>query len=205
MYHFVKIDNIWYLKPETKQDIIDHFNTIVKKCFEEGLKDRVSSTYLCKNYFGQGKDYIYIEHPTTDWAKAVEQYMHIWGLTWVETAHKLETVTYNDRLNTFDKLSAQGKTFYLRNGLGIFCCPNATYDDEVWSDKMEYPIKDVYTIDDVRYIQWKDGSHWYAKVGNIDIVDPDGRQKWDTKEEAMKWAQIWINLETMKFKDKSEI
>lgn len=59
MYHFVKIDNIWYLKPETKQDIIDHFNTIVKRCFEEGLKDRISSTHLWKNHYGPGEDYIY--------------------------------------------------------------------------------------------------------------------------------------------------
>lgn len=197
MYHFVKIDNIWYLKPETKQDIIDHFNIIIKKHFEEGIKDRMSSTHIWKNHLGPGKDYIYVEHPTTEWAKAVEQCMYIWGLSWVDTANKLEKITYNNRLNTFDKLSAQNKTFYLCNGLSIFYCSDVKYDDEVWSDKMEYPIKDVYTIDDVRYIQWKGGSHWYAKVGNIDIVDQDDRQKWDTKEEAIKAAQNWINIKNI--------
>ena len=26
MYHFVKFNKTWYLKPESVQDIIDHFN-----------------------------------------------------------------------------------------------------------------------------------------------------------------------------------
>lgn len=59
-YHFVKIANIWYLKPETKQDIVDHYNIILKREYEEGFKDRKSSTHLYKNYFGPGEDYIYI-------------------------------------------------------------------------------------------------------------------------------------------------
>ena len=59
MYHFVKYNNICYLKPESKKDIIDHYNIILRCAYEEGLKDRTSSTHLCKN------GYVYIEHPTT--------------------------------------------------------------------------------------------------------------------------------------------
>ena len=89
MYHFVKYNNIWYLKPETKQDIMDHYNIILKREFEEGFKDRKASSHIWKDYDGPGKDYIYVEHPTTAWAKAVEQYMSAWNLSWVMAAHKL--------------------------------------------------------------------------------------------------------------------
>jgi len=34
-----------------------------------------------------------------------------------------------------------------------------------------------------RYTQWTNGSHWYAKIGNIDVVI-NGNQKWGTKWEA---------------------
>ena len=103
MYHFVKIANIWYLKVESKQDIMDHYNIILKREYEEGLKDRISSTHLCEN----GK--LYIEHPTTPWAKAIETFMHVWNMSWVMTANKLETVMINDRLNMFDN----GRPLYL--------------------------------------------------------------------------------------------
>jgi len=36
-----------------------------------------------------------------------------------------------------------------------------------------------------RYMQWVDGRHWYAKMGNVD-VKVDGCMKWDTKGEAVK-------------------
>jgi len=36
MYHFVKINKIWYLKIEKEQDIIDHLHTIMKREFELG-------------------------------------------------------------------------------------------------------------------------------------------------------------------------
>lgn len=189
MYHFVKYNNIWYLKPETKQDIMDHFNIILKREYEEGFKDRKSSTHLCKNYFGPGEDYIYIEHPTTPWAKAVEMYMPVWNMSWVMTANKLETVMMNARLNMFDN----GRPLYLSNGLTLFE-PNDTikYQDECWKDTLEYPEPEFYTEKDIRYIQWKDGSHWYAKIGKYDVVDENGNQKWNTRNEAINAAYSFL-------------
>jgi hypothetical protein len=43
----------------------------------------------------------------------------------------------------------------------------------------------------VRFLQWVPDGHWYAKVGNQDVV-LYGEQKWDTKEEAMKAAKKWL-------------
>lgn len=39
MYHFVKFNKTWYLKPETLQDVIDHFNKICGREFKEGFED----------------------------------------------------------------------------------------------------------------------------------------------------------------------
>jgi hypothetical protein len=35
----------------------------------------------------------------------------------------------------------------------------------------------------LRILQWPDGTHFYAKIGNTDVI-VDGVQKWDTKKEA---------------------
>ena len=43
----------------------------------------------------------------------------------------------------------------------------------------------------VRLLQWQDGGHYYAKVGNEDVV-LYGKQKWDTKEEAQDAAKKWL-------------
>lgn len=193
MYHFVKYNNIWYLKPETRQDIIDHYNIILKQEFEEGFKDRKSSTHLCKN--GD----VYVEHPTTPWAKAVEIYMKVWNMSWVMTANKLETELINTRLNMFDN----ERPLYLSNGLTSFVHNefiNGTikYQDECWKDTLEYPEPEHYTYKDIRYIQWKDGSHWYAKIGKYDVVDENGNQKWNTRNEAINAAYSF--LKTLNYK-----
>ena len=183
MYHFVKYNNIWYLKVETKQDIMDHYNIILKREYEAGLKDRTSSTHLCKN------GYVYIEHPTTPCAKAIEQYMAVWNLPWVMAAHKLETEMINGRIQLFDRGCVQ----YLSDGLTSFSTKdNIEYDDECWKDTLEYPEPEYYTDKDIRYIQWKDGSHWYAKIGKYDVVDENGNQKWDKYNDAIKAAHAFL-------------
>jgi hypothetical protein len=49
------------------------------------------------------------------------------------------------------------------------------YDEEVWKEELEFPYE--YNFEDVRFIQWPGGRHWYAKLGNIDIVDKYEYQK----------------------------
>ena len=38
MYHFVKFNKTWYLKPESEQDIIDHFKKYVDENLKKDLK-----------------------------------------------------------------------------------------------------------------------------------------------------------------------
>ena len=46
-------------------------------------------------------------------------------------------------------------------------------------------------IEETRFLQWPKGTHWYAKIGVIDVVDKEGNMKWDTKEEAER-ASKWF-------------
>ena len=63
MYHFVKIrfclENkaYWYLKPECKQDIIDHFNKICGREFQEGFEDYINNVVVKKDH--NGEPYLY--------------------------------------------------------------------------------------------------------------------------------------------------
>ena len=61
-----------------------------------------------------------------------------------------------------------------------------------YNDKLEYPDFKKPTLDDVRFIQWNGGKHWYAKVNKEDVTDEFGRQKWNTKDEAEKAAKWYI-------------
>lgn len=110
------------------------------------------------------------------------------GQTWLKGATSLEDRTFKDRIEMFNK----GKAIYLRDGLPYYCCNvHPTYDEEVWKETLEYPYE--YQYDDCRFIQWPEGRHWYAKCGNIDIVDKYGRQKWPDKSYAQKVAKAWCH------------
>jgi hypothetical protein len=187
LYHFVKIDGVWYLKAENKHDIIDHFNIIMKREFKEGFYDRMDNITICKGVDG---DKMFVGHPTAPWSKAIECYMQIWQCSWIEAAAKLEEETLQNRLKMFEN----GKLIYLSDGLTYTTFYNTVpeIEDECYKVEMEFPKKDIYTIDDVRYIQWNHNGHWYAKIDKIDVVWA-GKQKWDTKEEAIEASKKYIN------------
>ena len=183
MYHFVKIKNIWYLKVEKEQDIIDHLHIIMKREFELGWEDWKNGTYSGSSL---SNTKAYHAHPTTPWGNAVRMYLDLFGGTWYEAADKLEKKTINDRIVFFRK----GNSLYLQNSLTYMSFKDEQeISDEKFSEKLVYPIEAQYHFDEVRYIKWQDGTHWYAKIGNIDICDKEGNYKWNTKEEAIEAAK----------------
>lgn len=186
MYHFVKFNKTWYLKPESVQDIIDHFNKICGREFKEGFEDYINNVVVKKDH--NGEPYLYSRnHSSSVWRNTVELCeMKLKGLNWLDGATSLEKKTFEDRIKMFNK----GKAIYFRDGLPYYCANvHPTYEDEVWKKTLEYPYE--YQYDDCRFIQWPDGRHWYAKCGNIDIVDRYGRQKWSDKSYAQKIAKAW--------------
>ena len=186
MYHFVKFNNTWYLKPEKVQDIIDHFEKICGREFKEGFEDFRDNVVVKKD--NNGEPYLYsINHSSSVWRNAVELCeMKLKGLNWLDGATSLEKRTFEDRINMFDK----GKAIYFMDSLPYYCANvQPTYEDEVWKKTLEYPYE--YQYDDCRFIQWPNGRHWYAKCGDIDIVDKYGNQKWSDKSYAQQIAKEW--------------
>ena len=195
MYHFVKFNNNWYLKPEILQDVIDHFKKICGREFKEGFEDYKDNVVVRTDY--NGEKYLYsMNHSSSHWRNAVELTMSIKDQSWLEAACSLEDKTYQDRIKRF----LSGKLIYLSDGLAYYPpIEEPTYDDEIWEETLEYPYE--YQYDDVRFIKWPDGRHWYVKIGNIDICDKWGNYKFSDKsyaqEVAKKWCECggdWNNL-----------
>ena len=90
MYHFVKFNKTWQLKPETLQDVIDHFNKICGREFKEGFEDfrdnvRVETSSV------DGLKYLYSRnHSSSHWRNEVELEIQIKDQTWLESACSLE-------------------------------------------------------------------------------------------------------------------
>lgn len=186
MYHFVKFNNTWYLKPESIQDVVDHFNKICGREFREGFEDFRDNVKIRKD--SKGEPYLYsINHSSSAWRNAVELCeMKIKGLSWIEGASSLEKRTFEDRIKMYNK----GYAIYFLDGMPYYCPKeHPIYEEEKWSETLQYPYE--YNYDEVRFIQWNGGRHWYAKIGSIDIVDRHGNQKWLDKSYAQKIAKEW--------------
>lgn len=185
MYHFVKFNNTWYLKPETLEDVIEHFKKFCGCEFEQGFNDFKDNVSIKKDY--NGKKYLYSKnHSSSVWRNVVELTMQFTGDSWLKTACSLEERTYKDRIKKF----IEGKPIFFTDGLPYAPLKDwPEYDEEMWKEELEFPYE--YNFEDVRFIQWPGGTHWYAKLGNIDIVSKYGEQKWNDKYYAMEVAKKW--------------
>jgi len=56
------------------------------------------------------------------------------------------------------------------------------------SPEYEWLSEYKFTSDDIIVSKWPGGAHFYAKVGNIDVVDTEGNVKWNARWEARKAA-----------------
>ena len=188
MYHFVKINKTWYLKPETLQDVIDHFNKICGREFKEGFEDFRNNVRVLKD--SNGNPYKKKKnHSSSVWRHAVELCeMQLKGLSWLNGASNLEKRTYEDRANRF----LDGKPVFFTDGLPYYPPKEwPEYEEEVWKEELEYPYE--YQYEDCRFLQWPGGRHWYVKIGNIDIGDKWGNYKFYDKSYAQKVAKEWCH------------
>ena len=185
MYHFVKFNNIWYLKPEKLEDVIEHFKKFCGREFEEGFNDFKNNVKVRTCYDGE-KHLVSMNHSSSHWRNVVELTMKIKDQSWVEAACSLEDQTYKDRINRFNS----GKPIFFTDGLAyapLIEWPE--YDEEVWKEELEFPYE--YQYENCRFIQWPGGRHWYVKIGNIDIGDSYGNYKFSDKSYAQEVAKKW--------------
>lgn len=82
----------------------------------------------------------------------------------------------------------EGKVLYIKGsgGYSYDTVPGTFYDvlGEQGSEELHFPNLEV------RYLQWPNGTHWYAKIGDVDI-EWKGKQKWDTKADAEYAVRQW--------------
>lgn len=190
MYHFVLLDNhTWYLKPETEQDVLDHFNKVMGREFRLGFEDRKEGTHIIKGINDPSKPEIMLNHPSSPWRIAVEMEERMKNQSWLGAADSLERRTLQDRL----KLQREGRTLYLSNNLTYFV-PNDKNPmqviDEVWKEELVYPSK--YDFDSARCVLNPDG-RWEVYIGDTQVRDEYGRTSWSIKAYAMEMARKFCN------------
>ena len=200
-YEFVRFKDLatgeeshkWWFAAKTASQVMEHAEKFFKPTMQEGFNSAAHDAIEAIKHGGA-----FMKHPIDVAASAIESITEIKGyersspLALFDTANELLLTTIKGRLKTIGK----GEVVYLEDGVRQFgyTSKNPYFEiiERYYSDKLEYPDFKKPTLDDVRFIQWDGGEHWYAKINKEDIVDEFGRQKWNTKGEAEKAAKYYI-------------
>lgn len=198
-YKFVRFKSLidgeeskkWWFVAKSGGDVIEHAEKFLVPTMQEGFnsasKDAIDAIFK----FG---DVSLMTHPTNEIASAIERISAIKykpsPMAFFNTGNEMLQTAINQRLKEVEK----GKTIYLENGVREFGFSPMHYEiiEEHYSDELVYPDFLIPTLDDVKYVQWTGGYHWYAKVNREDVVDELGNQKWNTKKEAEEAAKWYI-------------
>lgn len=201
-YEFVRFRTIatgeeshkWWFAAKTASQVIEHTEKFFKPTMQEGFNESAHNAIEAIFKYGTA----FMKHPIHEASSAIESITEIKGyersspLALFDTANELLLTAIKGRLKTIDK----GEAVYLEDGVRQFGYtsknPHFEIVETYYSDKLEYPDFKKPSLDDVRFIQWDGGKHWYAKVNKEDITDEFGRQKWDTKSEAENAAKWYI-------------
>ena len=200
-YEFVRFKNLatdeeshkWWFAAKTARQVIEHAKKFFKPTMQEGYNSAAHDAVEAIFKYGG-----IMKHATNDLASSIETITEIKGfkrsspLALFDTANELLLTAIKGRLKDIDK----GEAVYLEDGVRQFgyTSKNPYFEivETYYSDKLEYPDFKKPTLDDVRFIQWNGGKHWYAKVNKEDVTDEFGGQKWNTKDEAEKAAKWYI-------------
>ena len=200
-YEFVRFKNLatgeeshkWWFAAKTARQVMEHAEKFFKPTMQEGYNSAAHDAVEAIFKYGG-----IMNHATNEVASSIETITEIKGfkrsspLALFDTANELLLTAIKGRLKDIDK----GEAVYLEDGVRQFgyTSKNPYFEivETYYSDKLEYPDFKNPTLDDVRFIQWNGGEHWYAKVNKEDITDEIGRQKWNTKGEAEKAAKWYI-------------
>ena len=200
-YEFVRFKNLatdeeshkWWFAAKTARQVIEHAEKYFKPTMQEGYNSAAHDAVEAIFKYGG-----IMKHATNEVVSSIETITEIKGfkrsspLALFDTANELLLTAIKGRLKDIDK----GEAVYLEDGVRQFgyTSKNPYFEivETYYSDKLEYPDFKKPTLDDVRFIQWNGGKHWYAKVNKEDVTDEFGRQKWNTKDEAEKAAKWYI-------------
>lgn len=184
-YKFVKVRNkktgtyIWLFEPNGALQVIEHWQKYPMSVIREGFQFLARKIILGK-----------MGNCSNDFERAVEAYANGMNTNIAYAIEKVKDDALFARLQSIEK-----RTIYLNSGIQVIIIDDRFCEIEqiIEKDALTFPDEEKPKIEDVRFIVWDGGTHYYAKIGKIDVVDSVGRQKWNTKAEAMKAAEWYIN------------
>lgn len=186
-YKFVKIKNIltdtvyddWYLLCDNIAQIEEHFNLYIRGLISDAFKE-----FSEKLYEGNLADL----KLKSEWGVLCRKISDLNNVPFQIASLQCENDLLNTRLNLFHKRGS----ILLSNKIKHLDPNTFKVVDELNKNNITWP---TYSINDIKIVQWPNGEHYYAKIGNMDIVDDKGNQKWDTYNEAFLNAKKFLENE----------
>lgn len=185
-YKFVKLhdtrtglDYPWILECKNMATLMEHTEKCMGHTIREGVQDWFDKQ---KQSIKLKEDYTYVPHYTTRWAGVAQSFAEMKGTNFIKESTLLENEVHKGK--SFAVI--EGKTLYLREmGSYMVHTDSIEVTDIFESDTLVYP---EYAESDIKITKWPSGSHFYAKIGNMDVIDKDGNQKWNTHKRAYEVA-----------------
>lgn len=180
-FRFVKVSNdsalkgCWHLRVDSIEELTEYAK--VQKHMQDAIKDTMR--------VAAGEQV----HFTNRLAEAFNFHM---------SAHDqgdYDIFQMNEKLVKFfldDQLKAlqSGTPIYINKAGGWF--PGNSIDtlDEIrYSEKLIWP----YALpSDAKISKWEGGTHYYARIGIIDVVDEHGNMKWNTPKQAERAVEEFM-------------
>ena len=172
----------WYFIPQNVEQVLEHWQKFCHTEISEGMDE------VTQNLLRRAKGELE-QHYTTSYGSIICLVSEARGEHPCVTAYRLENEIFERRLKDIEN-----EEIYLSDGLTRFAFVDAIHElmEEVEMDKLEFPKDKPTSIDDFRFIKWSGGDHWYVKLGNMDIVDEFGNQKWNSRSEAEEIARKYM-------------
>lgn len=168
-------DPYWYVICRTVEQVEEWFDK--QTVHAEGVRD-----FACR--VAQGK------HASTHFSRILEVFKGWDDNGFHVPAEAFEKVLSFGMGARLDAVAAGNVA--LMNDVGGWRTLSA--DDEIL---IEQTIDDFHQWPDAepKFIRWPKGTHWYAKFGPVDVV-VDGKQKWDSRQEAETAVAHWMKTKT---------
>ena len=192
-----KIYPTWWFVAKTADDVREHYEKVFLPVMQRGwdsfCEKQIECIHAGRRVCDHANNEAEIAIQSIAMAKGIgDDEFDMPILPTYEVANDLISQALDGRIKMVER-----EPVYLEDGMRQFAHtegsdPFFKVAERVYCDELVYPHAKVPTMDDVRFIQWPDGKHWYAKIGNVDVVDTWGTQKWDTLGEAKKAAWLFI-------------
>ena len=169
--HFYAHEHIfdWMLECDNIKTLIEHTEKYGTSAIEESVKE-----------------FFYNENTENKIAQYVNQEQKVSNNGALKIYGSLNVKIFDSKIKALNKY---GKIYLRENG--SYTIPSDTMEtlNYIEQDSILYPF---YTEDDINIMKYRDGKHYYVKIGFFDVI-VDGVQKWNNidiaKEKALEYLK----------------